>query len=751
MTAEIILYADCQLLVDKNYSVDDINDYLSTLTASSAITINYFKHDLETSIKLQLGQEYLDIEAQNWNYCKITNGNETSMYYFITDKQWRSKEVLNLNLYLDTISSLGWLSMTDKTLIHRAHLDRWKWEGLSTTAYPIINKNSEGINPLLLKSDEMIISEDSEANFNFSLRNRKWYIGYFNNDAISPTDYNQVNPVKMLIFPEGKSWDVLTTDEGSHSMTDGENIVFSPLVLANGSGNQLNNFTIKLDSSHIIDLYVKKCDFYNGLEVKSVRLQRSGSTIGYSIIFSYYDSTMRLFDSSVSSTVWLNITSYIIEKAPAVVYSYKLSSASRDIYLNASIKDTFMGSDSSGVYGVEKLDRTDSRIIKVIELPYCPLTYEGTDMGGSMYFVENIEVTSVLGNTFVGVALRQGGSFLNRLEAHYDLDIQPFPFSSLQLSSISTLTKKNKKYETKLYHSDFYNFKIVYDSFSALIKFENIDFGQLTNFSTFIFDFVPSMNMQSSFIIDYSKTFKESGEIDYPGFLYVSRNNEIPIYTSQYVNYLRTGYNYDVKAKNFNEIMTATSNFFPFASGALNTAMAFEGGNTQQALSGLSQVTSSITSSLNATFNAELSLERKQAELQAQASSIRSADDISLLNYYTKVNKPKFVYYEPSSRMINNLFNLFYYTGYAVESMGIIQSFMVSRARFNYIQAEIDLSVEENSNVLRNIPKKFIDDYKARFNIGLTRFHKLDGVYDFEQKYENWETWLLNYISHSEV
>lgn len=751
MTAQIILYENCQLLVDKNFSVDDISDYLSTLTASSAITINYFKHDLETSIKLQLGQEYLDISAQNWNYCKITNDNETSMYYFITDKQWRSKEVLNLSLYLDTISSLGWLSMTDKTLIHRAHLDRWKYDGSWTTVYPAINKESEGIRPLLTMRDELTISENDEENFNFSLKNRKWYIGYFNNDAISPTDYNQVNPVQMLIFPEGKSWDVLTTEEATHTMTDGDNIVFSPLVLADGTGNQANNFTIKLDATHIIDLYVKKCENLDGLEVKSVRLQRSGSTIGYTIIYSYYDSSMTLFDSSVSSTVWLNITDYTIEKAPAVVYSYRLSSTTNDIYNNASIKESFLANDSWGVYGLENLDRTDSRVIKVIELPYCPLTFEGMDEGGSMYFVENIEVVSVLGNTFHGVALREGGSFLNHLEAHYDLDINPWPFSTLILSSISTLTEKNKRYETKLYHSDFYNFKIVYDSFSALIKFENIDIDQLTHFSSFIFNFVPSMNMQSSFVIDYSKTFDEEGDIDYPGFLYVNRNNEIPIYTSQYVNYLRTGYNYDVKAKNFNEIMTATNNFFPFASGAVNTVKGFAGGSIQQTISGLSQVTSSITSSLNAIFNAELNLERKQAELQAQAVSVRSADDISLLNYYTKVNKAKFAYYRPSSRMINNLFNLFYYTGYAVESIGLIQFFMVSRARFNYIQAEIDLSVEENSNVLRNIPKKFIDDYKARFNIGLTRFHKLDGVYDFEQKYENWEVWLLNYISHSEV
>ena len=52
-------------------------------------------------------------------------------------------------------------------------------------------------------------------------------------------------------------------------------------------------------------------------------------------------------------------------------------------------------------------------------------------------------------------------------------------------------------------------------------------------------------------------TFKQT--IDYEDYLLVSRNNEETIFSNDYLNYIRTGYNYDKKARD-REIEKKTRN-----------------------------------------------------------------------------------------------------------------------------------------------------------------------------------------------
>lgn len=52
-------------------------------------------------------------------------------------------------------------------------------------------------------------------------------------------------------------------------------------------------------------------------------------------------------------------------------------------------------------------------------------------------------------------------------------------------------------------------------------------------------------------------TFKQT--IDYEDYLLVNRNNEETIFSNDYLNYIRTGYNYDKKARD-REIEKKTRN-----------------------------------------------------------------------------------------------------------------------------------------------------------------------------------------------
>lgn len=743
MTASIVLYKDCQLLIDKNFSVDDIEDYLTTLAHSNTLTINYFKHDLEANLLLDLGQASLDISAVNYNYCKITNDSETTYYYFINDKKWRSKEVVALSLYMDTISTLGWLDLTNKTLIHRQHMDRWVWKGLNTKAFPVIHKTDEGINPLLRKTNEIEIREpEASAGLNIPFENRKWYIGYFNNDAIIPTDYNQVNPVTMIMFPEGSGYSVYINNSATITLTDGEEMIFAPSSLPDGSGNNFVNYNVKFSSQYNV-----KVEMYNSTDegeiiVKSVKIKANTSTLDYTIIYSRYSPDLAYIGSYSSATVSLNTLSFTIENAPATVYSYTCSN--NNILYNAVLYSDYDVATGSALKGLDDLDRTDSRIIKVIEFPYCPLTLLTTD-NGSFIFRDNIEIKTVLGGGFSGIALRENGSYFKQLKTLIEYNITPYPIAPLVFANTSKVTNKNKNYEPKLKHSSLYSFKIVYDSFNSIIKLEDITYDQLTNFSNFKFYFIPSLNIQSDFIIDYSTTFNGTTNEDYSNMLYSKRNNEVAIYSSQYINYLRNGYNFDVKVSNARERLIAVNGIGQGGSAALNTIEGVAAFNTNQIWSGASRVVSGLANWELTSLQNAMQVERQLAQSQAQANSVQGANDLSLLNYYTKNNKAKFVYYTPSTSMENNLFNLFYYMGYRIEQMGTPA--LTGRIRFNFIQAEIDLDVAQNSDVLRNIPENMIKDYKARFAIGLTIFHKYSGVYDFEQLLENWETGIINYLS----
>ena len=262
------------------------------------------------------------------------------------------------------------------------------------------------------------------------------------------------------------------------------------------------------------------------------------------------------------------------------------------------------------------------------------------------------------------------------------------------------------------------------------------------------FSFVASTNIASKFLFDFSATFPQKGDQDYSNILIVSRNNEYPIYTNQYINYLRTGYNYDLKAKERQETVGAITTGLGIAGGAASIGLSIASMNPAVAVSGIiggvTAITSSLVSNINTSITNTQALEQKQAQLKNQSASVQTSDDLSLLDYYTKCNKAKYVIYKPSEAMEENLYNLFFYTGYKVEKME--KPNLQSRLRFNFIQADIDLDMNDVVFNTLNVSKEIIDDYKGRFAIGLTLFHYYNNEYDFEQKYENWESIFENEI-----
>ena len=224
--------------------------------------------------------------------------------------------------------------------------------------------------------------------------------------------------------------------------------------------------------------------------------------------------------------------------------------------------------------------------------------------------------------------------------------------------------------------------------------------------------------------------------------LAVARNNEEVLYNSQYLNYLRTGYNYDLKTKERNTAAGAAGIGIMLATLIASMALTASGVGTGVGIAGIvSSVAGLAGSSINlakTTAQAEENIQRKLQESQNQAVSVNAADDYDLLEAYSG-NMAKMCTYQVSTQMKNALDDMFYYAGYVVNEQ--YKPDVNIRYWFDFLQADLVLSHTEN------LSKEIIELIKKKFSEGVTFFHchTLNGIrrWDLAQEKENWEKWIV--------
>ena len=373
------------------------------------------------------------------------------------------------------------------------------------------------------------------------------------------------------------------------------------------------------------------------------------------------------------------------------------------------------------------LDRTDSRLVKVIALPYCPIKYN----------VSNGVFTSSTPFTIENGMIKLDSQNLN-----FAVDLSGYDSTNGALEkAVITLNPQEKQLrniiDSKCYHSDFYYKKYVYDSFTFIYKLENVlsleqDYNTMTsNFNKTILKYYVSNAITSKMyfnVKDDALSYVEQSDFDY--MFFVNRNNEMPLFDSSYINYLRTGFNYDVKTKNRSEAIMWTGV-------ALSTAGAIAGFATGNVALGASAVVGGIMSYINAinsTISAEQNLNQKLAEYERQKATVLNADDVDLLKKYSS-NKVHLQTWSVSENIQKLTDNLFYYCGYITNEFKVPQH--NNRIYFDYLLCE---PVFENTF---NWDSEIIDDVIAKCNSGITFIHKYNNEYDFAQKYENYETDLM--------
>ena len=752
MSSTIILYQAEHLEKKKNFSLDNIEDYLEDyvdvyLTLTTGQTI---KHDINIEVKVPfngvenplLSNEYYYNNRLKFNYCSIENSGENpfTIYYYIDKVEYISQKVLRLVLTMDVLNSFKPTTdyqLTDKTLVTREHKDRFT--KLSVNANGTFNVRrkidyiNEGINPALFKVTEKQIDV---SNYSGS-----WYLVYENNNAVDPDAYNQVNPVNCFLCADYDLLIQYTNNDGVINLSSLANgVYYTSSYLGETYNTDLQgympndvDYSIEVDGV-ILRVYNEGTFLQDNSYEVAITKSSNGVKVEYILrthnILGYHQGILKTMDN-VSSIKVLNQTSLKYVTPPSVgviVEDYVLHSY--QVYTMS-----FTALQSGTLKSIEDVDRTDPKLIKIIKLPYCPCRYGVTTSGDNKVF----EIDTSLWSFNSGrLQLRDLNSkFRQFMRRSGDLAIFDV-FNTTINPNASTPVVADISNESKLFSSEFYAPKFVYDSFMFVFSFELIDTSLMYNYSSFEFNFIPTTTINSRFLFTFPQYNLKYSTEAYENVLHINRSNEMTLYSNQYINYIKSGYNYDKKNKDlalWNDVANAG---IGVASGITQATLGVSAFGSQSIWGatnlsrGVTGVASSITAPIFNTIKRENDFEKNLAQKKNETTSVRGADDIDLLDEYTIGNKAKMCWYSATEIMRNYVYKLFRYYGYSCNEMK--KPNLSTRKYYNYIEADVDFDMVDIK-----IEDNILEEIRARFKEGVTFIHKVNGYWDLSQSLENWE------------
>ena len=587
--------------------------------------------------------------------------------------------------------------------------------------YPrIIDEYQEGLGTTLFKKDEETLFDGDKTN--------QWYVVFASSVAVvataNATQPIYVNPVQIRLYCD-LGYKMQT--ELSHEVVlyatatiipnfkwEPETIYCSP-----------NSYVSRPASTGI--LYVKingtTYDFYDYDMFSAKRTNNTDTFFSKVTIYDRNDLTHPIEITNVDSVTFYGFNNLYVYGT----WSYQI------IYIGAG-GGTYSGTSPRW----DEVDLTDEKLIKAFAFPYAPLEFLVSKNGWRNTFDSLPEGMNFTTDNVIEIASPQ----LVPLSYQKIFDVES-PMSNVYLrlkapTEYSSLqTERDIKYESKMYHSDFYQPKFVYDSFSFMFMLENINVSALTenypNIHQFMTTYTISRNVQSKFMFQFNQYVLKKSIQDYDGLLCIERNNEKALYNSAYINYIRSGgYNYDTKKASsqnaINGVTTALSII-----GAIGSFASTPYTGAKGVVAGMALTSTAITSIMRSVHTAQeqdRAISQKLVQSQMQGTSVQGSEDIDILTEFSG-NKPKLVYYELSDIMKQAMFDLFYYCGYATHEQKIPN--VTTRMYFNYVQADIVYEHYSFNEVIAQ-------EIKNKWKEGVTFFHDFDGIgADYEQQYENFE------------
>lgn len=563
-----------------------------------------------------------------------------------------------------------------------------------------IDKIQEDFNPVLFNVSKKEINDDTDKN------GKNWYLIYRNEKDVKPDDYE--NPVNCF----------LVNDERVNVAFSGTILEGKQITANNLQNNTLYRFTKTKNAW--VDY------FYYDSNVEGQQLNGNPYFYFYKVnnqIFLYFISQAGGISDFTGVIVDnINFVSLSGSSSDTITLDIRVKPHSRDIGdVWTELKLYFAKYPAHLLSSINDIDKTDAKIIKIIKLPFAPLPLN-YDTNNYLLISDEWELYQEA-NAFTALKLKD-------LNTKFSKEITSSNFNPLsKLWNVLPIYTNNKNivYESKLFSSQFYYNKFVYDSFVKPFYLENIKLEDYTTSNEHKFEFITSTTISSKFMFKFNISYQLQNE-DFANIIPVSRNNEITLYNSAYINYIRNGYNYDKQKQAQNAVVGSIAGTGgSLASLGIGLAMQ----NPLMVIGGAIGAVGSLVSNISTYISNEREIEQKLTQTKNQSISVQGSDDIDLLTAYSN-NKPHQIEYSVSDELKNMIFNLFHYCGYKENKIGI-PSFN-SRMWFNFVQCDLVLrSFALSSN--EEVQKDIIDKFKA----GVTKYHYTDNTWDFKQEKENAE------------
>ena len=740
--------------------------------------------------------------VKDLNYVSIQNGNEKVYYYFVISKNWKSANTIELVLSMDTLNTFMYdadYEISPKTLIKRMHRDRFKYmvrshridfEGTSGESIVLEFTNTDFVHSSIKSmsyTSEYSITGGTLSTFTSNYKKYIRFTGTLTHTGpqwVWITYY--VNALETIIDLKSEEINVPVykrQDEQIIYEKDGYSKIDWSLYYKTANNQETTPVDCYLVPSEPMSFYYQQAsgEFNTGnipsnkyllffvayndppitFDIDGVTYTPSRSYESYYSVTSFRaialfndSGTIKVYEGSFNNyqgprggwhLISTHPNSIKVINSPEKVYSNEVASLpnpstiyNNQIYMNIYAQhETEMGAlIETTIYGNNEIDKTLSTNIKIINIPYSPTPFE-IDENNIFTFDACWEYNSGDGKLKL---IDFNNRFKNEVETAIASPLEVFSYNLYQHINLWEDVSRTIA-DPKLMHSDYYRPKFVYDSFSKIFPLEQINYEKSSKDINLKFDFIMSRNIVSKFLFMFNQFKYKYAKEDYENIVAVSRNNEEVLYNSQYLDYIRTGYNYDLKAKERTEVASGIGIGLNVAGLIASIGIGIATQNPL-AIAGVVGTSLGLAGQLvnyaKTTAQNEENIQKKLQETQMQAVSVMNADDYDLLYAYSQ-NKAKWCIYECSERMQEVLDDLFFYCGYVVNEQG--KPNIHTRRSFNFVQAS--LVVNQTTNLTLEIQ----EDIQEKFEQGVTFLHYSFNKFDFNQDKENIELAVLPYYT----
>lgn len=699
MAIQLTTYEDVK--IQQNHYIEDIESYLmqrvSVYINEQTILSKDFDSDEEAfTIKATCNGDITDSNAINYAKLKDVTTGEIR-YYFVTSVKRLSESVWQLALTLDVVNSYNSYVLNVNSFkqvsIKRRHKDRWKLNSTTSKYERVFDKVDEGL-------DKVTSIVESKTNINSA----DCYLVSRDIPSIEATNfYNYSSQLFSQIYDNaGTNYYYINRNLWSYTFDSSMSV------------NEWKSYLIRSNDHLPLRFNMYGYDIIG--DMINIYIQRYAylTTI-------YYNVKIGIYSQDGESFTCLNVFEFnTMGKEVPSIYCYCEGLGAFKVYQDCAcipqvdsvawswsdllgsgslLKDSQIIPTRTQIPSIDSINKSDSSIKTIINIP-----------------VEIDSSNLVLFNGYASAVFNRTITYSKNID----------------VSATNVLSKINKvvrerdiNFESKLYGSYIRDHYIAYDNFKLPVQPEYSDLSSLG------FKIVIPNDMTTNLMIESTKT-KETGYNS--NKLLCSRNNNLSIFTNAYLDYIRNGYNYDDK----NKTMSNISNWVNFGSNIIGTGVgaykakgnAFMGANVVSM--GVNAVTS-LGSSIMSSIQNEQSLANKRNQILNSSVSMSGSDNVLLFkNMNDGLNVIQYVVEAPNEALLNSIYNLFYFTGYADNLYYEVMPKIKTRAYFNYIQADIYQCSIANSRVRNRI--------LAAYGAGITFEWKYNNTHLMEGSlYENWE------------